>query len=302
MFTCRFPFGRSSPCSPRLTGSSVAPAQVNSEAAEPLVRTGMDSASGEVIAIDDESPSTGAARPAGAGARRPKSKSSRGSAGKPTGDSCRAWSPSCAAPMPAAASSSASPSGSISKPRANRSPASSPSAMSSPIAPTCGRFPSSYCGVLFQRSQFSFVRGRSYPSIPRSSRQWQTAVAIAKIVDQQLHESPVPKALFFHATRVQPRWRLTARRKRRQPRLLPLDFSRGQLPWRPRSLVSRFVLIEADGFRSDSRLLPRPAADRGRGRARGDAALLPPRLFAMCEVPLPNGRRADMMAIDPKGS
>ena len=24
-------------------------------------------------------------------------------------------------------------------------------------------------------------------------------------------------------------------------------------------------------------------------------------LFAMCEVPLPNGRRADMMAIDPKG-
>jgi hypothetical protein len=25
-------------------------------------------------------------------------------------------------------------------------------------------------------------------------------------------------------------------------------------------------------------------------------------LFAMCEVPLPNGRRADMMAIDPKGS
>ena len=24
--------------------------------------------------------------------------------------------------------------------------------------------------------------------------------------------------------------------------------------------------------------------------------------FAMCEVPLPNGRRADMMAIDPKGS
>jgi hypothetical protein len=25
-------------------------------------------------------------------------------------------------------------------------------------------------------------------------------------------------------------------------------------------------------------------------------------LFAICEVPLPNGRRADMMAIDPKGS
>ena len=72
-----------------------------------------------------------------------------------------------------------------------------------------GRFPSSYCGVLFQRSQFSFVRGRSYPNIARGGRQWANAVAIAKIVDQQLHESPVPKALFFHAKRVQPRWRLT---------------------------------------------------------------------------------------------
>ena len=71
------------------------------------------------------------------------------------------------------------------------------------------RFPSSYCGVLFQRGQFSFVRGNSYPSVPRASRQWQTAVAIARIVDQELHESAVPGALFFHAKRVQPRWRLT---------------------------------------------------------------------------------------------
>jgi spore germination cell wall hydrolase CwlJ-like protein len=72
-----------------------------------------------------------------------------------------------------------------------------------------GRFPSSYCGVLFQRSQFSFIRGHALPSVPRSSRQWQTAVAIAKIVDQELQASSVPNALFFHAKRVQPRWRLT---------------------------------------------------------------------------------------------
>src|SRR3954463_6462471 len=45
-----------------------------------------------------------------------------------------------------------------------------------------GGFPSSYCGVLFQRSQFSFVRGHSLPSVPRASKQWQTAVAMAKIV------------------------------------------------------------------------------------------------------------------------
>jgi spore germination cell wall hydrolase CwlJ-like protein len=72
-----------------------------------------------------------------------------------------------------------------------------------------GRFPSSYCGVVFQRSQFSFVRGHALPPIPRSSIQWKTAVAIAQIVDQALHVSSVPKALFFHARRVSPGWRLT---------------------------------------------------------------------------------------------
>jgi spore germination cell wall hydrolase CwlJ-like protein len=72
-----------------------------------------------------------------------------------------------------------------------------------------GRFPASYCGVVFQRSQFSFVRGRALPPIPRSSHQWKTAVAIAHIVDKALHVSSVPKALFFHARRVSPRWRLT---------------------------------------------------------------------------------------------
>jgi len=71
-----------------------------------------------------------------------------------------------------------------------------------------GRFPSSYCGVLFQRGQFSFVRGRSFPSVPRASKQWKTAVAIAKIVDQDLKESAVGNALFFHARYVSPGWRM----------------------------------------------------------------------------------------------
>ena len=72
-----------------------------------------------------------------------------------------------------------------------------------------GRFPSSYCGVLFQRSQFSFIRGRALPHVPRASQDWKDAVAIAKIVDQELHPSPMGKALFFHARRVSPGWRLT---------------------------------------------------------------------------------------------
>lgn len=71
-----------------------------------------------------------------------------------------------------------------------------------------GRFPSSYCGVLFQRGQFSFIRGGRLPAVPRASRQWQTAVAIARIVDQDLKDSAADSALFFHAKRVSPGWRL----------------------------------------------------------------------------------------------
>jgi spore germination cell wall hydrolase CwlJ-like protein len=71
-----------------------------------------------------------------------------------------------------------------------------------------GRFPATYCGVLFQRGQFSFVHGRSLPSVSHANKQWQTAVAIAKIVDQDLKESSVGDALFFHARYVAPSWHM----------------------------------------------------------------------------------------------
>ena len=71
-----------------------------------------------------------------------------------------------------------------------------------------GRFPSTYCGVLFQRGQFSFVHGHSLPHVAHSSRQWQTAVAIAKIVDKDLKDPVVGNALFFHARYVSPGWHL----------------------------------------------------------------------------------------------
>jgi spore germination cell wall hydrolase CwlJ-like protein len=71
-----------------------------------------------------------------------------------------------------------------------------------------GRFADTYCGVLFQRGQFSFVRGKSWPRINTDGRQWQTAVAIAKIVDQDLKDSAVGNALYFHARRVHPGWRM----------------------------------------------------------------------------------------------
>ena len=72
-----------------------------------------------------------------------------------------------------------------------------------------GRFPSSYCGVVYQPSQFSFVRGRSMPSINTGSQDWKEAVAIAQIAHSNTWKSPAEGALFFHATRVSPGWRLT---------------------------------------------------------------------------------------------
>lgn len=72
-----------------------------------------------------------------------------------------------------------------------------------------GRFPSSYCGVVYQRSQFSFIRGGQMPPINRASRDWQEAVAVARIADANAYPSQAEGALFFHATHVSPGWRLT---------------------------------------------------------------------------------------------
>jgi N-acetylmuramoyl-L-alanine amidase len=72
-----------------------------------------------------------------------------------------------------------------------------------------GRFASSYCGVVMQRGQFSFIRNHSLPSVPRSGMQWKNAVAIATIVDSKMMSSQAPRALFFHAKRVSPAWHAT---------------------------------------------------------------------------------------------
>ncbi|MEQ1498425.1 MAG: cell wall hydrolase [Novosphingobium sp.] len=71
-----------------------------------------------------------------------------------------------------------------------------------------GRFPNSYCGVVFQPSQFSFVRGSSMPAIARGSKQWKNAVAIAQIAHAGSWRSPVEGALYFHASYVSPGWKL----------------------------------------------------------------------------------------------
>ena len=72
-----------------------------------------------------------------------------------------------------------------------------------------GRFASTLCGVVFQKSQFSFVRGGQMPQINKNGAQWKSAVAISKIALNNAWKSPVEGALFFHARYVSPGWKLT---------------------------------------------------------------------------------------------
>ncbi|HEV2746786.1 MAG TPA: cell wall hydrolase [Allosphingosinicella sp.] len=69
-----------------------------------------------------------------------------------------------------------------------------------------GRFPASLCGVVKQKSQFSFVRRGHIPAIPDNAA-WRKAVAIAHIAQQDLADSEGSEALFFHAAYVRPGWR-----------------------------------------------------------------------------------------------
>lgn len=69
-----------------------------------------------------------------------------------------------------------------------------------------GRFPASYCGVVTQRAQFSFVKRGRIPAAPTGSATYQRAKAIAQIAHRDLWDSEAGEALFFHARHVSPAW------------------------------------------------------------------------------------------------
>ncbi len=72
-----------------------------------------------------------------------------------------------------------------------------------------GRFPRTICGVVTQPGQFSFVRGGRMPSVSIANPAYRKALAVAQVAMERHWESPVANALFFHARRVAPGWRLT---------------------------------------------------------------------------------------------
>lgn len=71
-----------------------------------------------------------------------------------------------------------------------------------------GRFPATYCGVVKQAGQFSFVRRGHIPTPQRSSAAWHKAQAIAVIAHQGTWDSAAKDSLFFHAKRLSPGWRM----------------------------------------------------------------------------------------------
>lgn len=70
-----------------------------------------------------------------------------------------------------------------------------------------GLYPTTYCGVVRQRSQFSFVRRGRMPAADRASDAWQRAVAIARVAEEGAMRVLPDTVLWYHANYVAPRWR-----------------------------------------------------------------------------------------------
>lgn len=79
------------------------------------------------------------------------------------------------------------------------------------------RWPASYCGVVLQRSQFSFVKNGRMPRVNTSSAAWQRAKAVATIAHEELWETEAKDAVYFHARYVSPSW------SRRKTKLAQID-------------------------------------------------------------------------------
>ena len=69
-----------------------------------------------------------------------------------------------------------------------------------------GRYPSSWCGVVKQKAQFSFVHGGRFPRINTGSEAWNKAQSIARIAALNLTAALPDDVLWYHADYVAPSW------------------------------------------------------------------------------------------------
>lgn len=69
-----------------------------------------------------------------------------------------------------------------------------------------GRYPASYCAVVKQPWQFSFVRGGQFPRVNENSASWAYAQAISRIANRRLADALPDDVLWYHADYVAPVW------------------------------------------------------------------------------------------------
>ena len=70
-----------------------------------------------------------------------------------------------------------------------------------------GRYPATWCAVVKQRAQFSFVRsGGRFPAIKAGCAQWAKAQAIARVATKRLASMLSDDVLWYHANYVAPSW------------------------------------------------------------------------------------------------
>ena len=69
-----------------------------------------------------------------------------------------------------------------------------------------GRYPTSWCGVVKQKAQFSFVRAGRFPRIDEGCQAWRKAQAIARIAAAKMAETLPTDVLWYHADYVAPSW------------------------------------------------------------------------------------------------
>jgi hypothetical protein len=71
-----------------------------------------------------------------------------------------------------------------------------------------GRYPTSWCGVVRQPWQFSFVNPRSgrFPSVDQGSDAWRKALGVTRLAVAKAVQSVPTDCLWYHADYVAPSW------------------------------------------------------------------------------------------------
>jgi N-acetylmuramoyl-L-alanine amidase len=69
-----------------------------------------------------------------------------------------------------------------------------------------GRYPTSWCGVVKQPWQFSFVHNGYMPSVDESSQAWRNALGITRLAINNAVQSVPTDCLWYHANYVSPSW------------------------------------------------------------------------------------------------